>query len=318
MGIYATLHKMVNNPKTTANAVTIDQITTFSPSPGLTRLLRSAGGELDGTFAAVRQVDPRWAFSTTDVATFLAENSSKSLYNGLKIDSDVTYEGLRAYFKQRAAGGAFTGAGANIMMTVGDGLILVDDISVNGKEDAVLSGRVIPVSPDGSDAPIAIAADEDLPAGDPVVSNVYGMGPVVVNNSEVGYVQSVRLAMNIQEIVRGNGASIYNTFAAVGPRTPVILVDTLDADWLVTLDVLGSLQATSLTYFYLRKREAGGAFYADNTSNHIKVLMVSSQHVIMELPDDNGDLKPQIAIVPVKSGANDIFTVTTGVAITVP
>jgi len=313
MNVY-TLYAVNYDPTTVANAMLIDGVSDFNLDPRFQEILSAADGSVDPTHVAMMYQDPRLTFSTTKLATVLAKASNAMLINGLKIDADETYNGCEFWFQKLQEGGTRAGAGSNVKMTVKEGLLLPRRITAAQRGVATMEFEAI-CTYDGTNEPIVIATSQNL-EGSPSVAELFTLGKVSINGSDLDNVQSINIETGLQEVVIAGDGAAWPTYVAIMSRNPLITITTFDVAVLSTYGLDGTAQSASDSVIYLRKLSEGGSRVADATAQHVSITVDEGMIRTRSIPAPHGS--PAIATIelrPTYDGENDILVINPAVAI---
>lgn len=310
-----TLYAVNIDPITEANAVFIDQVQDQNLDPAIQEILSAGSGQVDPTHVAVMSQNPRIAFSTTALATMLAEVTSGFFINGIKIDSDGTHDGAELWFQKLAKGGTRTAGANHIKMTVNEGLLLPRSISAMQGQVASLAMDLL-AGYDGTNDPIVIAAAQAL-EGTPAVGELFTLGPVSINGVDLDGVQGVRLDTGLQEVALGGSGQVWPTFLGIMSRQPLITITTLDVSVLSTYGLSGTAQSATDSKIYLRKIAEGGARVADATAQHLSFTIDEGHIRVRSIGGGHGAPQAaQLEIRPTYDGDNAILVMSAATAIT--
>ena len=308
------LHMVQVDPATAANAVDIDQIESIGYEAGTQRLIRAA--TVDTKFAAILAQAHRFSIVNSALATLLAEASGKYLTNALPIDSGGETPGAVMWYKKRADLGTFASGAAHIKCTVASGMILPRGLNVAVNSLATMSQDLVAIY-DGTNEPVVTATGQAI-AGTPGADEYFTLGPVYIDTTEVEDAQGFAITAGLAERLRfGSKYPTWPTYLGIAARQPSVTVNLLDVTWLNTLGLAGSGHEITL---FLRKLENKAKTYADNTANHIK-LVINEAHVSVDTisAQFSGEAEPGLVITPVQdSSDNDIIAVTIDTAIVAP
>ena len=289
----------------TINGTLIDQVRTFSLTPGLEPFVLAADGGVDPTFAAAGTVQPRVTFGTTAIATALGSIG----ISGLAISSSATF-----FFQKYASGGTRATGTSHVKMAATQGMVLPRTLTAATDTPAEISYETICLA-DGANAPVLITTGQAL-TGSPTVGELFVAGPVSINGTDLDAVRNINIDFGLQELVLGGDGETYPTFAAIQTRMPKITIDILDADYMATLGVAGLAQNITDSEVYLRKVAKGGTRVADATLEHVKFTVDDGRMTIFEgSADEAGEAVIQVEITPVFDGTNDIMAIDTAAAI---
>jgi len=310
-----TLYAVDVDPITESNAVFIDQVSNFSIDPAIQEVLAAADGQVDPTFVAAIGQSPRITFTSSALATLLAEMSNAFLTSGIKINSDVTHDGLDCFFQQLAEGSTRASGAAHFKMTINEGLLVPRQISVAQGGLATMGLEGI-VTYDGTNDPIVLADSQSL-IGSPSVDELFTLGPISINGSQLTAVQSLTIDPGIVEVVAIGDGDKWATYAAIMSRAPMITIQTLDVTALSTFGITGTAQTATDTILYLRKLAEGGTHVADATAQHIKITIDEGMiRCGPALASHGATAGIQVNIRPTYDGTNGILVVDPASAIT--
>ena len=286
----------------------IAQLQSLREQPNLQSFRHKHGGSLDPTFAGIRQGEPSIAFESTGIHLLLDTIGLSQL----KIDSDGSNPGFRAWLQEDVDGGtrALTGE----QLTIGKGIAVLGSIRASQDEDvAGVDGVCTGVSPDDTTDPIVRAADQTVDTT-AFVEREFGMGKVVLNGTDLDdqLAWSLELGNGIQP--RKSDNSIYPTFVSLTSRNRRVTLDLADAKaFRAAFGVSGRM--TDLV-FYLRHLDLGGSYVLDATLTHIKFTAVEGTYQLVDhSAGQDSDARAQVMIDIINDGTNDL-TVDTTSAIT--
>ena len=310
-----TLYAVDVDPVTEANAVLVDQVNDFSIDPALQSILQAGDGQVDPTFVAVMAQSPRLRFTSTALATILAEVSSAFLISGIKIDSDVTHDGLEAWFQKITEGGTRTAGANHIKMTINEGLLA--PLALNAQQGAPATlGLEAVVGYDGTNEPVVIATSQSL-VGTPAVGELFTLGPVALNGTTINGVQSIAYDAGLQILAQSGDGQVWPTFIAIMSRRPRLVINTVDVGVFSTFGLDGTAQSVTDSVAYLRKIAEGGTRELDATAEHIKLTFDDGIIYCGPIQGSQGQvLGAQLILEPTYDGTNAIVVVDTASAIT--
>jgi len=310
-----TLYAVDVDPITEANAVFVDQVNTFSIDPALQSILQSGDGQVDPTFVAVMAQSPRLRFTSTALATILAEVSSAFLTSGIKIDSDGTHDGLEAFFHQITEGGTRTAGANHIKMTINEGLLIPRPLNAAQGGVASLDLEAV-IGYDGTNEPVVIATGQSL-IGTPAVGEIFTLGPVSLNGTTINGVQSIAYDPGLQIITQSGDGQVWPTFVAIMSRRPRLVINTVDVGVFSTFGLDGTAQSATDSVAYLRKIAEGGTRVADGTAEHIKLTFDDGIIYCGPISGSQGQvLGAQLVLEPTYDGTNAIVVIDAASAIT--
>ncbi|QDV22931.1 hypothetical protein [Aureliella helgolandensis] len=231
-------------------------------------------------FAAIVAQKPRDAFGSTMVAQALALTGS----TGAKIDASNPLVG---YFAKLDVDGLPLSGSVHRSYTSNRGVIVPRRLTCSHRQAARLDMEAILFSSDGAAHPLVIADDVALPTL--VVANVeHTLGPISLGVTAgvvaFGCAQSVTIDFGQGAEALGCDSDIFDTHMQQTGIRPVITLTGLDASAFGASGVppVGLKVDHTETAIYLRKRDDGIGFVADDTAEHIKLtangVAVVTQH----------------------------------------
>lgn len=214
-------------------------------------------GTIDDVDFCLTAEDPVGSFQTTDLTAL-----STCGPNGTHGSSFVLYGA------QVGDAAAKLGNGEHVSVTMGTALVYPVDLSVSDpRGDALLSYRAVGYKSDGAVATV-VADDANLPSN-AASGKRFGIHSITLNTTDVTNVQSLALAFGIQAVTHYGDGHTTPVDARIVRRSPLLTFSTTDLDFAATVGPRG-LALTAFT-LGLRQRAAGATYYADNTSNHVKL-----------------------------------------------
>jgi len=219
-----------------------------------------SAGHVTPLFRCLMGSSPSIDFTTSQLATLLAAvgQYGADLSAG---NVDLLYRKV-TNFGTRSALNATDG----YRFRASEAMAVIRSLSAQHRGLASAQVGIIPVY-DGSNAPIVPAGSVAM-SGTPSASELYTLGPVVINGTQIDGCQGWNLDFGINVVQEGDDGNIYNTHAHVEQVDPSISFESLEVDDLWSYGFTG----TNLTSFavYLRKKSRTGNV-ADGTSQHIKI-----------------------------------------------
>ena len=207
----------------------IKAIQNLSLNPGMQLLISSGSGAVDPTFVSGGQIQPEVTFDTLAIKTALANIGGIS---GDALTSDYFF------FQQMVNYALRGGALKHTKITMATGIIIPVSIQASQGGEASISYRIIPTSADGSASPLSVTADQSLDGDQDLVDEVYTLGSIEINGTELEGIETVTIDFGIELHVGIGSGHIYPTFVGVMRRAPSITARTFDLDafetWLET------------------------------------------------------------------------------------
>jgi len=290
------------------DSVLIDGITDQSVDPGTGNLILGADGKPYPTYAVGANVAPTIAFSTTAVATALAKVGTAGL-------ALAAADAVTCYFQMLANGGLRAGASLHLKVLVSDGIIIPMTLAAAGDAPASIDYQVV-ATYDGTNAPLIVTPNQSL-AGAPTVGELFFLGPVKINGTQVTGVQSIEVDFGISLVVRGSDGLLYPSFVAIAAIAPTIRITTTDVEALSTFGIDGTGQSATASEVYFRAGVDGGTRAANATSVHLKIATTASKGRISVQGVGGGEAAAVIIIQPTSSDG-DTHPLTVTASTTIP
>ncbi len=255
----------------TATPIQINQVVDFDISPSLAKFFFYGSGQVDPTFAGIDSELPVLRVTSTALKSIIDGISTTA---GIVIGSTVT---VRFYFQQAAPGGTRQSGSTGFYLEGAVGIGVIDGISAEGGETftpATADVLFYLVSADGETAPLTRTGSVVLPAL-VATDQIFTVGPVFLNNVEVGAIESFRFTPNVKvDRSRGDGQP-YPTFVFITRRGdeqegPMVTVSTKHIDALGSASSVAITSAT--TKLWLRSMKNGAVREATTASKHIKFV----------------------------------------------
>jgi hypothetical protein len=301
----------VNVDNASAAAFFISQINQWGFDAGIQELIAASDGDVDPTFAAVGQQAPRLSFTTSKIATVLAQIG----ISGLAIAADVDEFGVEAYLQKVTEGGTRAGASSHIKLTIKEGILIPRSISASQNQMAQMAIDAL-ATYDGTNNPVVIATGQSL-AGTTGISEAFTVGPVWVNGAQINAVQSINVNFGIQEVLSYADGEVWPTHVFIMSRRPSITITSFDVAQLNTLTLSGAAQGSTDSHVYLRKISENGTRVADNTAEHIQFSMDDGRVSVTNIgASQDAPHVASLTLTPTYDGSNAIFAISTAIAIT--
>jgi len=222
-------------------------------------------GNVNAYFVSVNAVKPRATFSTLKIAAAL-----DLLAYPVTSIAGLT-AGLAMYGRAFVAGATRGGAIAHKKYLMDTGIVFPTRLTVDHQGEAKIEYSVIPVSSDGTTAPVVPSESASLPTAD-ADDERFTLGEVTLGNVAFTHIKSLEINFGITEKVESADSDIYDTFAAIQESNPIITLRGIDYDWFKTsgaVAITGLAGTQANTSIVLRKRAASGTFVAAATAEHI-------------------------------------------------
>lgn len=283
----------------------IDQITDYALDPGLQEIVEAADGSVDATYAAVMRQDPKIRATSTALATILGTIG----ISGYPLNSDGAAAAY-CWFQKLQSGGTRAAGASHVKLTVSKGMILPRTLQVSQDQKATLALEIVPIF-DLTNNPIVVTASQAL-AGSPSVGELFTVGPVMINGTQLDGIISTTVDFGIQEIVESADGQVWPTYIAIMSRRPSITITTLDAVSLSTFGLYGAAQGATDSVVYFRKLDQGGTRVADDGSEHISFTVDAGRISVTDLSGSHGQrLGSTVRITPTYDGSNAVMAIST-------
>lgn len=243
---------------------------TTSINPQLTTATQASDGEVYNTMAFLQSGEAVASTTTADLKEFFDECGT----TGMLVDSGVNGDGIIIYYQKYAQGGTRASGSVQHKTTIGDGLLVPRTLNMPHRGICSLSADTLAISSNGVLNPLTFAETGALPAATyPAVDATFTLGKVDLNSTQIQGVTNVSIDFGLQVIRESADSDIYPTFVSVQMIQPAITISTKHLSDTTTLTEAGVEYAASTVKIYARKRDEGGTFVADGTSEHISFTM---------------------------------------------
>lgn len=287
----------------------LDQIVSDSLGLNIQRLLQSGDGGVFPRFTAIQGQEPAFQFTTTKLAAALGAIG----LSGLAITGGG---GPTVFYSQRLAqGGSRAGAGAHLSASVAEGILYPMQITAAQGDNATIQYACKATYNESVD-PVVFATGVSLP-GSETISEMFTLGPVNINGTELPGVQSVTIDFGITLTKVLEGGLIWTTFDGIMGQAPTITINTLDMSAMTTPGLLGAPQGATDSVIYFRKKTAGAGNLADATAEHVS-FSIDQGHITAEdqSATQEGLSSVNIKITPTYDGTAPIMAISVATAIT--
>lgn len=253
-----TVGKMIQDAAGTPTQ--IGQMISTSEGRGVRVVRHGHGGKLSPSHASIHGYAPRIPFAGTGIKMLL------DIFGLKAYDLGTSGQDITVYMKEYLQGGSVKATGEKLVVSKGLGMLLNIE-AAHGSEPAACGGVLMPDSADGSTDPIVRTADQAIVA-DSFTQNVFGMGKVTLNSTDVTGLLGWSLDLGNVESRRSADSDLYITHSSLVGHAPALTLTLLDVKQFLT-DFAKSGQAADLV-FYLRHMALGASWTLDATASHIK------------------------------------------------
>lgn len=290
------------------NGTILDGIEEQSIPTGIREIIKAADGQVDPTYAAIMEQDPKMTFRTCHIASFLGLCG----IGGLAISSTVIL-----YFQKTDPSGTRVSGSNHRTATIAAGMVIPRNISAAQGQDAKLTFDVIAISSDGLTAPITFATGVALPTLSGV-TELFTLGPLQINGgtTEEG-IQSFDFDFGIKEKLMRHGGLVYPVRVHIESREPMAKWKHSDASKLATLGLSGTAQGASASIAWLRKMAREATRVANVTAQHISFTFYDGIFKVTNVGGSHpSEQSVDIELKPISDGSNPIVAISAAAAIT--
>lgn len=286
----------------------IDGGVDMAVDPGVSLMVTGADGDVRKSFSAVASVDSLVNFTTTQVANLLGVIGEGEL----KITSGAV---ATFFYQQLDEGARRKGITSHLKKVVNQGIAVPRIISASqGSAPATMSVDTV-ATWDGTNDPVVITDSQSL-VGSPTVDEQFTVGPVKINGSFVGGVQSIDIDFGKILFVLSADGDGFPTFVSVNSISPTIRIVTTDVSFAATLGNFGVVQGATDSVVFLRKKLQGNINTPDVTAEHISFTMDEGQIVPgRSSVNHEGNATKEFLLQPTYDGTNEPFVIATNSAI---
>lgn len=238
-------------------------------NPNLVSRPEPLDGDLYNTYVSLVSGAPVANLVTNDLKEFLDECGT----TGMKIDSGAAGDGVIIYYQKLLQGGSRSTGAAHQSITIGDGMVIPRSISLPHQGNASLTADIFGVSTDGVTSPLVYSETATLPSVYPKVDEVFTLGKVDLNGTEVLGKSNVTINFGIQELIDSADSNVYPTVFSIMKIQPSIMITGREIDITATLTEAGLEYITDVVIVYAQKRDEGGTLVAAGTAEHLKFTM---------------------------------------------
>lgn len=228
------------------------------------------GGVTDGSpyekFQAIISEQPGGEWTTRAIASWLDTVG----VGGKAITSSVN-PGVNLYAQKVTDGGTRATGSNHLKYTIGKGLLIPRQLSVEHRGDASLTLAMMAVS-DGTNAPVVVAGSAAVPSITAGAAEAFSIGPVSVGGVTISQITSVTIDFGINAETVGGDSEVWDTLSWIGTLVPEITIRTNDLTAIAaaSIPLSGGKAATHAnTSISLRGRKHASIFHADGDAEHI-------------------------------------------------
>jgi hypothetical protein len=243
-------------------------ITSQTITPAFTMSGGIVGGNIYSSFKGIAGCKVAGTVTTKDFATAWGVHG----LTGAAITS-VGSNTLKLYAVKLLDGGTRTGGSVHRTYTINKGIIF--PTSTRASHQGALEHTMgIAMVYDGTNAPFVEA--DTAAAQTAVTDNIeFTLGGITIGAFATAQVKDVSIDWGVNVETFGEGSDIYDTMACVTTISPKFTIRGLTIDWVKSagIPLTGKACLSANTKIYFRKRANGGAFVADETAEHLSVVI---------------------------------------------
>jgi hypothetical protein len=255
-----------------ATPVYLDGIIDLSLNGNLRTRVEGGDGLIYKTHGALVGGAPVASMSLTQLKTFLDICGVE----GMLIDKDADDPGVVLYFQKYKTGGTreLDATAEHHSTTIENGIMVPRTLACSHGEAAVLSADIAAIKAGAID-PITFLETATIPAAAyPAAAVEHTVGKVDLNGTSLDGIKNINVDFGINLLSEGFGDSdIYPEHVSIDEIDPTITLVTEHIDLTSLLTEGGAYYAAETLAIYLRKRDEGGTFVADNVAEHIKLTL---------------------------------------------
>lgn len=249
-------------------ANTISQVRNTDVQAQLTEIVGRYSGGLDPQQRSILSMQPRVAIQTQDLSGVLTATS-------VTIGSFVEASTVSIPWAKRSLGGAFAGAGANMILTSTAGMLIPTQFSAqqDSPDGAIADVEFYPIW-DGSTDLIAVNTAQDLAAQ--AFSGLWTLGPAKLNGgSALDGLTGATVRPGIQTKIKAFGGAAFPTWCEISMRDPQMDLTFEDLDAIPS----GLVAQLTSAVCYFQKIAAGGTRVAAATAAHAKFTLTGGLEI---------------------------------------
>lgn len=217
------------------------------------------------------------------------------------------------YLRKCAAKGIRTSGSAHVKGLINSGLAVLRNITAEQGGVANIGFELHPQY-NGSDEPIVYTANNAL-GGTPALSEVFTVGPVKINGSFIGGVQSINVDFAVDVKKDRSDGDPYPTYVYIATIRPVVRIRVLH-EILVAYGIDGLAQSSVDSLVYFRKLQKNGMRVADATVEHVGIAMDDGMITARTVSGTHpGTMQGEIQLTPAYDGSNAILALSAATAI---
>ena len=241
-------------------AVAIDVLTNATIDAGITNMTERPAGHVSPMFTANQSQKPMLEFTTPQLDQVLGAVTLAGLSAGT----------ITAFLKQGAVTGSTSRASsAHKKLEIAASCVYWTSLRLphNGLGEVTVR---VQAAYDGTNDPLVYTGSTAL-SGNLSAGNFFGAGPVSINGTTLGGVQSITIDSGITMIQAGGESEEFDTFVGIQDSSPVVTIQFLrEYNW-SSVGLRGTtLNGSTGLVCYGRKYNNKGSRVANATAEHLK------------------------------------------------
>lgn len=241
------------------SSTAIDVITNATIDAGVTNFTERPAGHVSPMFTANQNQRPMVEFSTPQLDQVL----------GLVTLAGYSAGTITCYLKAgTVVGNTARATSAHKKLDIASSCVYWTSLRLPHNGQAEITTR-IQAAYDGTNDPFVYTGSTAL-TGNLSAGNVFGAGPVSINGTTLGGVQSITVDSGITMIQAGGESEEFDTFVGIQDSAPIVTIQFLkEYNW-SSVGLRGTtLNGTTGLKFYARKYSNKGSRVANATAEHI-------------------------------------------------
>lgn len=288
---------------------------------GITRQNLRSGLEVNRE-ATQGEIYSRWhALVAGRAGATLASYEVKDVIDNLGVSGlsiATIANGLKLYAQAHEDGATRKAGSTHRLYTTTAGILFMPRLSVDHQGNVLAEMETV-LKFDGSNACWQITDSSALGGTLDSVEDRWTLGPITMGAVTINQVTNLEVDFGVTAVPEGADSDIWPTFVSISEIQPEIRVTGTDIEWMgaANIPLEGKKGTHANTTIYLRKRDFGATFVADETAEHIK-LSADGLITIDPAFDGAGAAAASITAVmrPVYDGTNAPIKADTASAIT--
>ena len=250
----------------------IQQLDSVEPDPQIQELIMRGGGSVDPLLIATAMSDPRIKMASRDIQTILAAVSISSGFYAATSG--------KIQYRQQANGSDYVSGSNHVTITSPLAYLYVEEFGAKqgDKEAGDISLTAVPLY-NGTTIPLTVNVSQALTSS-VAMNAVHHLGPVKIEGSWLGGVQSVRIKSGITVETKASDGLIFPTTCRIKERAPTIEIEAHNLSIMAAIGMNGTYPISSGFLSYLLKVVPGAGRYAADTSNHIATSVSSGVYKV--------------------------------------